>query len=231
MCPPPQITGILLAKGKPQQASIKVAGKTEATLPVKIIEDLDLQVGQAWEEVCDRVEEAVTQAKAQRQAMRYLNRRAVSRAELADRLVARGYDSHVTQYVLDRLEELGVINDKALGETLIEQSQAKRPAGPALLRVKLLRRGLDETLVDELVKVSTPRDVELSSASAVVRQRLHFMTRLNPMTRKRRLWGLLARRGFDHETIEQVLAAESDPGEIDVGDSASSEDSNAHRDS
>lgn len=202
---PLMITAITPNKDNPKHAAITVNGKVVARLPMKLIGELGVQVGQLWKDVSDPVDEAVIYVKALRQAMSKLNRRAMSRSEMARKLQELGHDTCVRQRVLDRLEELSAIDDESLGRALIDEILSRRPAGPALLGEKLLRRGLGEVLVDRLVEERLSRGVPLASASVLVAQRMPAMADLDPITRNRRLCGLLARRGFDADTIEQAL--------------------------
>ncbi|MEN2982956.1 MAG: regulatory protein RecX [Thermus sp.] len=80
-------------------------------------------------------------------ALRLLSRRALSRARLREKLLAR-FPEAEAEGVLKRLEEMGYLDDRALAETLV----ALRPKyGPAKLRHLLRARGVPEEVAEEVL--------------------------------------------------------------------------------
>ena len=70
-----------------------------------------------------------------------------------------------------------------------------------------MQRGLDHELIDRLLDELAPTSEQAAEGTAeLARKKLRTMTRLDPNTRKRRLWSMLARRGFDSDTIRSALA-------------------------
>ncbi len=201
------ITAITPTSRDPNRASIRVGGKHIATLAFKLIDDLGLAVGQPWDEaLADRVRSAVAYDKAFRDASRRLARRAMSAKQLSDKLRELGHDPATRQRVLDRLDELGLIDDRAFGQALIRDTLGRKPAGPMLLRQKLMQKGIDSGLIDELVHQATQDDDQQEQdAIAFARRKLGSMQRLEPAVRKRRLYGQLARRGFTPDTINAAF--------------------------
>lgn len=201
-----QITAISATKRDPQRATVRAGGRVVATLSINRISELGLKVGQTWDEaLAGRVADAAVFDKAMRAAMQRLNRRALSRRQLERKLSDLGFEDTVRARVRDRLLELGVLDDEALGRAVIRQLQSRKAAGPRLLRNKLMQRGLDQQLVDRLVDASLETGDQVSQAVALVQQKLTSMARLDVQVRRRRLWGMLARRGFESETIESAL--------------------------
>lgn len=207
---PPKITSIRPTARDPQRATVRVGRRVVATLPMQRIEALGLAVGQPWDDaLAERVSEAATHDQAMRKAMHRLNRRAMSRRDLDRKLGDLGFTADTRQGVLDRLTELGYLDDEAFGRALIRETQRAKAAGPRLLRQKLFQKGLDRTLVDRLVSETNDEDEQddASRAIALARQRLARMQRLDPTTRRRRLYGALARRGFEGDTIDAAMRA------------------------
>ena len=108
--------------------------------------------------------------------------------------------------VMKKLGELGVVDDENTGRALIREIQSRKPAGPRLLRVKLMQKGLDRALVDRLLaELSPSTDESVEGARELAKKKLRSMTRLDAMTKKRRIYGMLARRGFGPDVISQAL--------------------------
>lgn len=215
---PMHITAIKAVGRDANRVSVCVNNRKVAILSIRTVAQLGLTVGQSWDDaMAARVREAAVEDHATHAALSLLNRRAMSTRQIEDRLRRRGYPDQVTGRVSDRLTSLGILDDRSLGQAVISAAAARQPAGPSLLRSKLLRLGLEPELVDELLaqSKSTP-DQMVAAASRLARQKLAAMTRRQPPPEphvvRRRLWALLSRRGFDADTVEaavhQVIAAD-----------------------
>jgi SOS response regulatory protein OraA/RecX len=75
--------------------------------------------------------------------------------------------------------------------------------------MKLFRAGLSDATIMELLAEheQTGDDQVIPKAIRMARKHYQSMARLDEPTRKRRLYGLLARRGFDRDAIERILRA------------------------
>lgn len=190
--------------------------KVVATIPQSKAVELGIEVGQAFDTgLAERLAQAAVFDKALRQAMNRLNRRAMSRRDLDKKLAGLDYEQPVRDAVLDRLEEKGYLDDEAFGRALIDSTLRRKPAGPQLLRQKLYQKGIDRSLIEKLVSDATDAQDLAPGAVELARKRLKSLTRYDIDTRKRRLYGLLARRGFNPDTISSVMAELAD--EIEAG--------------
>jgi regulatory protein len=209
----PTITAIRTTKRDPGRASIDVNGKVAATLNHKLLDGLGIGVGDVWTDaLAAKVADVVKYDKALRDAMRRLNRRAMSTQQLSRKLAELDHEPAIIQRVCARLTELSVLNDAEYGRALIREINLRKPAGPRLLRAKLSQRGLDRKLIDELLREveAEPTTDRVADARKLAEAKLRSMSRLDPLVRKRRLWGALARRGFDPDTIEAALDGMTD---------------------
>lgn len=218
-----RITAIVPTARNPQRASVRVGRKVVATLAMQRIDALGLTVGQAWDEaLAAKVAAAAEEDKAMRKALNRLNRRAMSRRDLDRKLRELEFAEATREQVLDRLTELGYLDDEAFGRALIRETQRGKAAGPRLLQQKLFQKGLDRALIDRLITETRGEHDEAEQAVALARQRLRQMRRLDAATRRRRLYGLLARRGFEGETIDAAMEAvreeleAGEPGEAEL---------------
>ncbi len=188
------------------RATIKVDGRAAVTLNLTTVDAMSLSVGDAVDEaLLERLREAAAYDKAMRDAMNRINRRAMSTKRLDHKLAELGHGGNVRRRVLDRLTELGVLDDRALGEALIRETRRQRPAGPRLLKQKLIQRGIAVELAEELVRSGSDASEAAEQAADLARQRWRQLGRLEPTTRKRRVYGLLARRGFDSDAIDYAM--------------------------
>ena len=109
--------------------------------------------------------------------------------------------------VLDRLESLKLLDDEAFGRMVIRSELSRKAAGPRLLSQKLWQKGIDRKLAERLIAEAVRPGDQTEEATELARRRLRTMARLDPAARKRRLYGLLARRGFGPDTIDAVMRA------------------------
>ncbi|MCC7204614.1 MAG: regulatory protein RecX [Phycisphaeraceae bacterium] len=187
--------------------AVRVGRRRVATLAVKLAAELGLRVGQVWDDaLAERVAGARVSERAFKAAMKMLNRRAASRRQVELKLQKAGFERPVIAAALERLERIGAVDDLTMGRELVRQILARKPAGVRLLGVKLGQKGLSRKVVDQVLGELAPSDEDaLAAAMKLARARLPRLAGLEPAVRKRRLWGLLARRGFESEVIERAM--------------------------
>lgn len=203
-----KITGIAPTARDPQRMNIKVNGKFILALHTKRIADLNLQKDLEWTPaLAQSVADAAVYDKALMRAMNRLSRRAMSRRTLDQKLKMIGYTDTVRDQVLDRLEELRLLDDEAYARAVVHQLSLGKPAGPKLLKQKLWQKGLDTKTIDAVLnETDLTTDTQREQAQQLVEKKLPSLERYDHPTRYRRLQGLLARRGFDHDIIRDVLS-------------------------
>jgi regulatory protein len=133
-------------------------------------------------------------AEAQGICLRLLTARPRSRAELADELLRRGIPEEVSEPVLDRLSEVGLVNDAAFAESMVHSGHRHRGLGRRALSTGLRRQGVPDEIVREAVATVGPEDEE-QRARELVRRKLRTNTVRDAGTLARKLGGMLARKG------------------------------------
>jgi regulatory protein len=133
-------------------------------------------------------------------ALRFLEARQRSAAEVRRRLLVRGYRADLVEGSIERLTELGMIDDAAFARAWVESRDRVRPRGERMLRQELARKGIDSDIRDEAI---AERDVERPDADEDAARRLlerhaGALARVaDPRARRQRAYALLARNGFD----------------------------------
>jgi regulatory protein len=118
-----------------------------------------------------------------------------TRAELADLLAAREIPAEVATKVLDRFNEVGLIDDAAFASAWVESRHRGRGLAKRALAQELRRRGVDDELARDALEELDP-DREAATARALVRRKLPSMRSLDRQVAMRRLLGMLARKGY-----------------------------------
>jgi regulatory protein len=107
--------------------------------------------------------------------------------------------------VLDRLAHVGLVDDTAYAQAYVRTGVGVRRRGTRSLRAELRGRGVAPEVID-LAALEVDEDDERATALALAQRRAPALARLAPEVRRRRLMGLLLRRGFNSSVINDVLA-------------------------
>ncbi len=136
--------------------------------------------------------------------LRLLAGAARPRAGLAAALRLRGIPDDVADRVLDRFTEVGLIDDQAYAEAFVAAKHRERALGATALRTELRRKGVDEDTVLHAVR-TIDQDAERERARALIAKRLDAAMAHGESAARRRLVGLLARRGYPPEVAFAVV--------------------------
>lgn len=131
-------------------------------------------------------------------ALKALDRRAYGRAELGQYLLRKGACADVVERVLDRLAEVGLIDDEAYANLWVESRHRGRKLPRRALVAELRRKGLDEDIIASAV-APIDRDAEALAARALAHAKARAVTGQPYEVALRRLVGTLGRRGFTGE--------------------------------
>ena len=149
-------------------------------------------------------------------ALRFLEARPRSTAEVRRRLVTRGYRPDLVEGCLERLLDIGILDDEAFARTWVESRDRARPRGERALRAELRGKGIDRHVVDDVLEVrdSEQPDADAAAARRVLERHAGALARVaDPRARRQRAYALLARSGFDSDTAVEAISrfGEADP--------------------
>jgi regulatory protein len=134
-------------------------------------------------------------------AASYLARRPRSRAEMARYLEERGFGDDAAHSALDRLTELGLLDDRSFAAWWVENRSQHRPRGRYALRSELAARGVPKDDVDAALAGVDEEAVATALALQVAPRHTH----LGREEFDQRLGAHLQRRGFEYESIRSAL--------------------------
>ncbi|HML51459.1 MAG TPA: regulatory protein RecX [Propionicimonas sp.] len=152
--------------------------------------------------VDDDTPDADTIAVAREIALRQLTVRARSREELARALARKGVPAQAAEQVLDRLCDVGLIDDEVFAREWLAAGDRRQRSRRALL-IELAEKGVSrETAEAAAAELDADRDYQVALAYA--ERKAATLRRVEPAARYRRLAGALARRGFPSAVVAQV---------------------------
>lgn len=141
--------------------------------------------------------------------LRQLAMTARSRAQLESKLAERGCPPQVAAQVLDRMQEVGLVDDEAYAGMLVRSQVATRGLSRRGLAYELRKKGIDADLAEQALDQVAPDD-ERQTARALVDKKMRTMAGLDKDVKTRRLAGMLARKGYSaglaYAVIREALA-------------------------
>lgn len=140
-------------------------------------------------------------------ALQLLGMRAYSVRDLTRKLDRKGYAAEDVAPVIARLTESGLLDDVRFAEQYARSRIVNDSASPRRVVQLLQRYGILRTAAEAAV-ARTIEDEELDTAAAaerVARKKAAALTGLEPAVARRRLYGYLARRGYDLDHIRAAV--------------------------
>jgi regulatory protein len=127
-----------------------------------------------------------------------------TRRQLADAMRKREIPDEVAEHVLERFQDVGLIDDQAFANAWVESRHRGRGLARRALARELHHRGVDAELVTEAVGLLDSEQEE-ETARDLVRRRLPGTRGLDRDKRIRRLAGMLARKGYPEGLALRVV--------------------------
>ena len=172
-------------------------------------------------------------------ALRFLEVRQRSVAEVRRRLTRVGYREDLVRGVIERLGDLGILDDEAFAKAWIESRDRAHPRGEHALMLELRQKGLDAATIAAALRsrreaavrwgaetgesTDTGAGPQPSADEAAARKLLARHARaldriVDPRARRQRAYALLARNGFGPEIAaavarELLVASDAEPTE------------------
>lgn len=153
--------------------------------------------------------------KTREALLRTLTAAPKSRAELEQSLARRGYPDAVVGPVLDRFDEVGLVDDASYAEMIVRTRHAERGLSRRAIAVELRRRGIDEDVAADALE-QVDGDDERQAALVLARKHVARTRGLERDVRLRRAVGSLGRKGYPpgaaFGAVRDALAEEGEDG-------------------
>jgi len=220
--PAGKITALRAQAKDPQRVNVFVDGEFAIGISLTTITKTGLHVGkQLSAEEFAKLEQTESGDKAYLAALRFLEARPRSIAEVRARLGRKDYAPEAIDAAIARLAELELLDDAAFARYWVENRQAYRPRGVGALRDELRRKGIDADVTAEVLDDALTGD-EAASAWELARGALRkYAGSQDRNAFTRRMGSYLQRRGYTFEVIRPIvdqLWAEVSAGAESEGD-------------
>jgi regulatory protein len=202
-----KITAIQPQRLHPERVNVHVDGAFRLGLSAELVLAEALRVGDEVDEARLAELEAKDQTwKARDAALSLLSYRARTSVELKRRLKRKGFDDEVAAATVERLDQLGVVDDAAFAESFVRDRVRLKPRGPRRLAGELRAKGVDDdtarAAIAEVMEREEATEMDLARAAAA---RWKPRAGEDPARARARLQAFLARRGFSGDAVRAVL--------------------------
>jgi regulatory protein len=204
----PTVTRISEVPRKPGRYLVEVDGHPFATVSAEIIGAEKLFVGAVLGEVqLDALQEAAADVTTYDRALSLLAFRSRSARELRRRLVQKGEVAERVDRTIERLTTAGLLDDAEYARQVARSKLLGQGASKRRLAQELFKRGVAREVADEAIgDVIEDESVdEQTVVEGLVRKKLRSLSDEDPVARRRRLYGFLARRGYSSDVIRRAL--------------------------
>jgi regulatory protein len=200
------ITQILEQKRRPNRRNVYLDGAFAFGCNVNVVARFRLRVGmQLTAGELTQIQLGAAKQECFDAAIRFLESRLHSRVELRRKLARREYGDAVLDATLDDLARLGYVNDARFAQTKALSAAQRKQHGRRRAMLELFKAGVaGETArraVEEVYEVTDSTEI----ARTLAMKQAPRLRKLDPIIARRRLVGMLQRRGFDYESILPVI--------------------------
>lgn len=140
-------------------------------------------------------------------ALDLLSARAYSAKELRRKLIQKEVPAEEADGVVERLIEAGLLDDAKYAASYARSKMLGSGASARRIKQELGRKGIRGELAGQAVE-QVIADEEIDTRAVVervARKKLTSMGDLEPLVLRRRLYGFLARKGYDVDEIQSVM--------------------------
>jgi len=197
-----RVTAIAEGKRRKRRVNIYLDDRFAFSLEAELAAKEGIKVGQELSEGDIEALTGVELAQRCREAaLRYLDYRPRSQAELKQRLARRGFDEETVAAVIASLQEQGMVDDLAFARFWADNRQAFSPRSRWLVRRELRQKGVAEEVMERAL---ANIDDEAGAYQAAL-AKAHSLPTGDYEVFRRRLGDYLKRRGFGYGVIKNTL--------------------------
>ena len=195
-----KITDIQPQKNNKNRVNVYIDGQYTLALELLTVMKLGLKIGN---DVTDmQLAEAAADTEksvALERAMNYIARGRRTESQMRKYLVGKQYGDDVVQYVMDKMDYYGYIDDNAYAAAYVEQNSHNK--GTRRLKQELIQRGISADDAESFAE----QDDEVSHANAEKLAEKYMKGKPNDIKTLAKLQRYLVSRGYDFDTVNEIV--------------------------
>lgn len=212
------VTGIVASPRKEGRFELLLDGKGVGLVSLDLVDRFVLRIGTTLDDQRRaELDEEIAALGTFDRALNMLAANARSQRDLRRRLIQKGEPEARVDSAMARLVAAGLLDDETFARQFARSRVLGRGASRRRVRDELYRKGVAGSAADEAIaEVFEEEQVdETALVEAAARKKLRSLGATDAVTRRRRLYAFLVRRGFDGMLIRDTLARVLAPGADD----------------
>lgn len=158
------------------------------------------------EEAIEQIKQKENYVALRDQAWRFLARRMHSENELEIKLIRKGYEKNDIKKIIHELRDKKYLNDEIFARQLISDEIDLKRNGPLLIKNKLLKKGIQMSLLTSLLDESYPEELQYGNCVYQAKKKLKILKNKDETSIKNRLGTFLTQKGFNWDIINRVIS-------------------------
>lgn len=200
------ITKITEQKRNRDRRNVFLDGKFAFGCNILIIAKFQLRPGMRLDEQQIReIEFGDVKQECMAAAMQFLSHRLHSRAELYRKLARREWGETIIDSVMEDLTRMGYIDDERFARAKALAAAQQKQHGRRRAFIELIRSGVSGDVATRALDEVYSQTNALAMARELAGKHAARLRNLDPTVARRRLAGLLRRRGFDYDDVKPVI--------------------------
>lgn len=135
-------------------------------------------------------------------ALKWLNNRALTSKEIERKLKDKKFDEDTITEVIKKLKEYNFINDELYAANYVKYAQNLKKKGKFYIIKKLIEKGVDRTIIDNIFSEYKSED-EFKTAKEAVEKK--FKNKARDEKTALRINSFLRSRGFSDDVIYSII--------------------------
>ena len=202
----PTITKISEQKRRPNRRNIHLDGAFAFGCNVNVVARFRLREGMSLsDEQVREIEIGEVKQEALDAGLRLLQSRLQSSSEMRRKLMRKEYGATIVEAVIADLTRLGYLDDARFAKTKALSAAQHKQHGRRRAKVELLKSGVSGEVADRALADVYETTDTMAVARELARKQAPRLKKLEPIVARRRLVGMLQRRGFDYDDIKPVV--------------------------
>jgi regulatory protein len=202
----PTITAISEGKRRKNRRNVYLDNVFSFACNVNVVAKFRLRVGlEISPEQLEKIKQGEVRQECFDSAMKFLQRRMHSRSELKTKLARNEYSLELIEVVLQDLERLGYVNDEKFAAASTELSAKVRHHGRRRAAIELMKKGVTGESARKALESTYDTHDSLSVSRELAQKKAKSLQKLDPEVARRRLAGMLMRRGFEYDVVRPVI--------------------------
>jgi regulatory protein len=161
------------------------------------------------ERMVEEIASAEAFSRARKIALNFISYRPRSSKEIVNKLSHQGFSSELANQVVRHLREVNLVSDLEFARMLVRDKLRGKPMGKAMIRRKLLEKGISFQIIERVLKEYISEEDEQQAATRLAAKKLKMsrsrFAGLDSVKQQKRLIDYLLSRGFSTEVALKTV--------------------------